>query len=199
MIRASLLLVLAVAASGQVLAQQLQDRAAAAQRRWTEYQEMLESSNPVARAEALRAALADENIGIRTNALWTVLRRRDVLPVTVVLEPGGRIGPGEVPSLEVSRIRWDPEQQTFEGLTHSFGFTDHPTGAIVEGKLQIQYGRLNMPIRFGLPADVPLTRKDFVVRHCNAVLAISAIDASLTGPLRCEGMAQTLTIRLPLG
>jgi hypothetical protein len=199
MIRATFLVLLVVAASSHVLAQQLQDRAAAAEWRWAEYQEVLEASDPVAGAEALRAALADENLGIRTSALWTVLRRRDTLPLTVVLEPGGRIGPGEVPSPGISRIRWNPEQRTFEGLVHSFGFTDHPTGAIVEGKLQIRYGRLKMPIRFDLPADVPLTRKDFVLRHCDAVLAISAADASLSGPLRCEGMAQTLTLRMPLG
>jgi hypothetical protein len=163
MIRAALLILLAVTASDHVLAQQLQDRAAAAERRWADYQEMLESSNPVARAEALRAALADENLGIRTNALWTVLRWRNTLPLTVVLEPGGRIGPGEEPSPGIPRVHWDPEQRTFTGLAHSFAPMRFGRCAIVDGKLQIRYGRLKMPIRFGSPPDVPLTQEGLCV------------------------------------
>ncbi len=187
-----------VVASHPAWPQSIQERAAAAERRWAEYQEVLESSNPVARAEALRAALADENVGIRNNALWAVLQRRNVLPVAVVLEAGGRIGPGEVPNLEIVGLRWDPEHRSFAGRFVSHAFASQATGEVLEGHLQIKYDRVKMPIRFGQPADIPLTNKDFAIRPCTVVLTVKSGDNSLNGPLRCEGMPQTLQIRMPL-
>ena len=138
------------------------------------------SSNPVARAEALRAALADENVGIRNNALWAVLQRRNVLPVAVVLEAGGRIGPGEVPNLEIVGLRWDPEHRSFAGRFVSHAFASQATGEVLEGHLQIKYDRVKMPIRFGQPADIPLTNKDFAIRPCTVVLTVEMVSTLVT-------------------
>ena len=180
-------------------AETLQERVAAAQRRWAEYQEMMDSSDPIARAESFSAALADENLGIRNNALWSLLQRRDQLPINVVFEPGGRIGPGELPDIQISQMRWDPAQRTFKGTFRSHGYLSRAGGVVTEGKLQVSYDHVRMPARFGQGADIPLTDKDFVLRNCTVVLSINPTDMSLGGPLRCEGMVQTLPLRMPVG
>ena len=178
--------------------QSLQERAAAAERRWVEYQEMLQSTNPITRSEGLSAALADENIGIRSNALWSVLQRRQMLPIEVVVPPGGRIGPGEVPDAAVFNLRWNLEQRSFEGRARSFGYLADVTGAVVPGKLQISYLHLRMPARFGRPSDVPLTTKDVAVRKCTVSLVLNMAHDALEGPLRCEEMPELLALRMPL-
>lgn len=175
-----------------------QDRAAAAERRWVEYQEMLQSNNPISRSEALSAALVDENLGIRGNALWSILQRRQMLPLEVVVPPGGRMGPGEVPSVAISRLRWNSELRTLEGVTISFGSAGSVTGSILSGKLQILYAGLRVMTRFGLPADVQPTRNDFSTRHCSVNLALNPSHDALEGPLRCEEMREMLAIRMPL-
>jgi hypothetical protein len=179
-------------------AQSLQERAAAAQGRWTEYREQIESSDPIARAEALRVALNDENIGIRDSALWLVLQRRDALPVAVVLEKGGRIGPGDLPNPEISALRWNLEQHSFEGRSVSYGYATRAIGRILEGTVQIRYERMRMPSFTGQPSGVPPTKNELVLRDCTVVLAIDASDSALAGPLRCENMSQTLHLRMPL-
>ena len=187
-----------VCTNGSSWAQSPQDRGAAAERRWVEYQEMLQSNNPITRSEGLTAALADENLGIRGNALWSVLQRRQTLPIEAVVPLGGRIGPGEVPDVAVSRLRWNPEQRSFEGIVRSFGYSGNVTGAVVSGKLQISYERLRMPGRSGLPSDVSLTQKDLVIRKCTVSLALNPAHDALEGPLRCEEVPQTLALRMAL-
>jgi hypothetical protein len=179
-------------------AQSPQDRAAAADRRWAEYQEMLQSSNPITRSEGLTAALADENLGIRGNAIWSVLQRRQTLPIAVVVPPGGRIGPGEVPNVAVFGMHWNPEQRSFDGVVRSFGYAGRVTGAAVSGKLQITYSSLRVPARFGLPSDVPLTGKNVAVRTCTVSLSLSPARDALEGQLRCEEMPETLALQMPL-
>src|SRR5204863_8619479 len=122
MVRVTLILVTAALIVQPCQGQTLQQRVAGAQQRWAEYQELMNSSDPIARSEGFGAALADENLGVRNNALWTYLHKRDRLPIEVVLQPGDRIGPGDVPNIALSQVKWDEDQRTLGARMASFGF-----------------------------------------------------------------------------
>jgi hypothetical protein len=186
--------------SAAARAETLQERVAAAQRRWAEYQELMQSSDPIARAEGFSAALADENLGIRNNALWSYLQRRDRLPVEVVLEPGGRVGPGDLPKVALFEVKWNAEQRALEGYDLSFGDRRPASGAVIAGKLQLLYPILKMPDFVGQSGNgAGATEPKMVNRRCDTTLAIDAARDALEGRLRCEGLPQTLPVRMPLG
>lgn len=197
--RAVTLLLMAFAFVGQPsYGETLQERVAAAQRRWTEYQELMDSSDPIARSEGFNAALADENLGVRNNALWAYLHQRDRLPIEVVLGPGSRIGPGEVPNLALYRVKWDENQRALNAVMDAFNLTGVATGQVVAGKLLLHYATVRMPSFVGR-SNSTSTQIDLVNRVCDTNLSINESRDALEGKFSCAGMPETLPVRMPLG
>lgn len=197
--RAFALLILATTLFGQPsYGQTLQERVAAAQRRWADYQELMSSADPIARSEGFNAALADENLGVRNNALWTYLHQRDHLPIEVVLGLGSKIGPGDVPNIELLGAKWIEEQRALASYSRSFGYPGDVRGQIVAGKLRLHYTNVRMPSFVG--QNKPASANDGIAdRVCNTILSVNESRDALEGKLSCEGMPETLPIRMPLG
>jgi hypothetical protein len=192
------LLFLAFAFVGQPsYGQTLQERVAAAQRRWVEYQELMDSKDPIARSEGFNAALADENLGVRNNALWTYLHQRDQLPIGIVLGPGSRIGPGDVPNLRLYEVKWDEDQRALTAVMTSFGRRT-VSGQVVAGKLQLHYTEVGMPSFVG-QSNPTSTKIEIVYRACDTTLSTNESRDALEGKLSCQGMPETLQVRMPLG
>jgi hypothetical protein len=178
--------------------QTLQERVAAAQRRWAEYQELMGSKDPIERSEGFNAALADENLGVRNNAVWTYLHRRDQLPIEIVLGPGSRIGPGDVPNLTLYRVTWNEDQRALIADMRAFNWTGRTSGQVVAGKLQLHYATVRMPSFIG-QSNSTSTKIEFVSRVCDTILSPNESRDALEGKLSCEGMPETFQVRMPLG
>ncbi len=158
-----------------------------------------QSSNPIARAEALRAALSDENVGIRSNALFLVLRRRESLPVAITLQPGAQVYASDIPVVDVNRIAWDADQKSFRGLAHSRGHSSAASGSVTDGALMIRYIKLGISSVFDEPASGRRSRGPTSFFDCSVTLALEPGQNALTGKLRCEGLPQSFLTRMPLG
>lgn len=195
-----LILLLGIALTLPTRAQNLDARIDAASQRWQDYQERLQSTDPVIRAETLAAALRDENNGIRNGALRYALRSRVSLSISLVIPPGSSYNPGSVPVLEVTQIQWDKDQGSLAGRSKSQGRIGIVRGELNQGMLRVVYEVLGMAPDFGASANVSPGRTPRVqTRRCAVVLSLVPSRDALEGPLQCEGMSQIFTARLPFG
>jgi hypothetical protein len=177
----------------------LHERAAGAERRWAEYQEILESGSLVARMEARHAALADPNPGVRSNTIWLFLRRFDVLPLEIVLSPGAAFGPADVPRTELSAVRWGDETRSFYARTRFHGHGGRVEGRIVGEQIHVRFFNLVMPSELGSIDGARASRKGVVGRDCRVTLVPNIANSALEGTMNCDRTSIALPVRLSLG
>ena len=195
----ALALLLLLAVTLPAVAQNLDAKIDAATQRWQNYQERLQSTDPVIRSETLAVALRDENSAIRNGALWYVLRSRDDLPISLVVSAGSSLDPGSIPVLEVEGVEWNGDRHTFHGRSNSQRQLAAVRGELIDGKLRVNYLPLGMASNFPTSEDAGSGHAGVQRRRCTVVLEFEPSRNALEGPLQCEGMSQTFTARLPLG
>jgi hypothetical protein len=188
-------------AGGAGFAQQEQpsalDRAAAASRRGQEYQELLRSPDAALRATGLEQGLTDENLGVRSMVLTAYLRRLEIIPVEVVVQPAGRFTVGDMPNLTISELKWASDGSSFLAVGISWGAGLHPRGQVVGDKLIISYGIVRMSSH--IAAEGPPPQRNSADYTCRVTLSPAVSHDALEGSLQCEGLPFTLPVRLPLG